>query len=399
MQGEHWLDMAERVLQSQAETDDARNLRGEVAAARGFAASFRGDATEVVDLAEEALRDVDRDNLLTRGLAHLALGRAYMADGELVRAAQSYAEAASIMRHSGNAYAVVRAMFGQSQMEHAQGQLHRAMETCRQGIAWSAEHEHPYPGVGILYAARADVLREWNDLDAALRLADESVRWCRQVEYELDLDTHVFSLFALARVEQARGQLDTALELVHQTQGLVKPTKSHLPMAILRAYAAQLWLLQDNLPAALDCAGKAAADQSLKQFRFDLDFFVFGHQLVPIIPIQMLMAQGQSGGGTAALHQALTLLQQESERASESGLLWVQIKLRVLQALAHHVLGDRERARVPLEQALILGQPEGYVRIFADEGAPMATLLHEFAPDDTLRDYVATLLLAIHPTQ
>ena len=51
------------------------------------------------------------------------------------------------------------------------------------------------------------------------------------------------------------------------------------------------------------------------------------------------------------------------------------IEIRILQALAHHAQAERGQAFMMLEQALRLAAPEGYVRVFVDEGAPMATLL------------------------
>jgi LuxR family maltose regulon positive regulatory protein len=397
--GERWLDVAEDTLRSHADRDTDRNLRGELAAARAFATSYRGDVERVLALSREALRDLNQDNLLTRELAYLALGRAHMAEGELVQAAESYAFAASLAHRTGNAYDVVRAMFGHSQMERAQGKLRSATEICQQAIVWSAERGHPYPGVGILFAARADVLREWNDLDAALRLAREGVQLCRQVKYELDVDTHVFSLVTLARIEQAHGRADTALDIVHQTKELVDTTESRLPQAMLRAYEDQLWLARDNLSAALACAETALSDDHLTRFRFDLDFFNLGHELVSVLPIQLLIARAGAGEGAAALRQALVLLQQEAERANASRLVWLQLKTRILESLAYHALRDMERAPVPLEETLALGQPEEYVRVFADEGAPMAALLREVAVDGTRRQYVATLLAAIQPAR
>ena len=56
------------------------------------------------------------------------------------------------------------------------------------------------------------------------------------------------------------------------------------------------------------------------------------------------------------------------------------IEILMLQALAHQMQGDISLALVPLERALMLAEPEGYVRIFVDEGLPMSVLiarLHE----------------------
>ena len=70
------------------------------------------------------------------------------------------------------------------------------------------------------------------------------------------------------------------------------------------------------------------------------------------------------------------------------------IEILVLQALAHQAQGDIPAALVPLERALTLAEPEGYVRIFVDEGPPMAHLLSAAAAQGMLPDYIRKLLAA-----
>ena len=70
------------------------------------------------------------------------------------------------------------------------------------------------------------------------------------------------------------------------------------------------------------------------------------------------------------------------------------IEILVLQALAHQTQGDIPAALVPLERALTLAEPEGYVRIFVDEGPPMAALLEAAAKHGIAPNYVRQLLAA-----
>ena len=51
------------------------------------------------------------------------------------------------------------------------------------------------------------------------------------------------------------------------------------------------------------------------------------------------------------------------------------IEILVLQAIAYHAKGDLPAALLPLQHALALAEPEGYVRTFVDEGEPMRLLL------------------------
>jgi LuxR family maltose regulon positive regulatory protein len=99
-------------------------------------------------------------------------------------------------------------------------------------------------------------------------------------------------------------------------------------------------------------------------------------------------------GDQASVQRALTLLRPLVQAAGAEGRLGVAIEALALQALAHWQGGDRTSALTSLEQALRLAEPEGYVRLFADLGLPMARLLQEARTRDVLPDYVATLLAA-----
>jgi LuxR family maltose regulon positive regulatory protein len=70
------------------------------------------------------------------------------------------------------------------------------------------------------------------------------------------------------------------------------------------------------------------------------------------------------------------------------------IEILVLLALAHQVRGDMPAALAALGRALALGEPEGYVRVFLDEGPPMAALLQDAANRGIAPDYVRRLLTA-----
>ena len=70
----------------------------------------------------------------------------------------------------------------------------------------------------------------------------------------------------------------------------------------------------------------------------------------------------------------------------------------MLRALAHQALGDIPAALASLERAVTLAEPEGYVRVFVDEGPPMAALLKAAAKQGIARNYVRRLLAAVTGT-
>ncbi len=75
------------------------------------------------------------------------------------------------------------------------------------------------------------------------------------------------------------------------------------------------------------------------------------------------------------------------------------IEILVLQALARHAQADLQAALLPLQNALALAEPEGYVRMFVDEGSSMMQLLREASARDIMPGYTNKLLAAFEAEQ
>ncbi len=93
--------------------------------------------------------------------------------------------------------------------------------------------------------------------------------------------------------------------------------------------------------------------------------------------------------------EAVELLDRMLKAAQQGGRTGSAIEILVLQALAHEAQGSISPALAPLERALTLAEPEGYVRIFVDEGRPMARLLYEALSRGVRPEYVSQLLAAL----
>jgi LuxR family maltose regulon positive regulatory protein len=93
-------------------------------------------------------------------------------------------------------------------------------------------------------------------------------------------------------------------------------------------------------------------------------------------------------------HEALPLLGRLLLQAEREGRMGSALEVLVLQALASRAGGDEAQAMERLSRALLLAEPEGYVRLFVDEGAPMLSLLRQARQHGLVPDYVAALLSA-----
>jgi LuxR family maltose regulon positive regulatory protein len=107
---------------------------------------------------------------------------------------------------------------------------------------------------------------------------------------------------------------------------------------------------------------------------------------------RILIAQGR-------LDEAAPLLQRLLEAAKAGGRISRVIEILLLQTLAAQSGGDTAQAMSTLEQALILAEPGGFIRIFADEGPPVAPLLYEALSQGITPDYVRRLLAAFPLTE
>jgi LuxR family maltose regulon positive regulatory protein len=107
---------------------------------------------------------------------------------------------------------------------------------------------------------------------------------------------------------------------------------------------------------------------------------------------RVLMAEYKRDRAERAIFEAMELLGRLLTAAEEGGRMGVVIEILALQALAREARGDIPSALVPLSRALTLAEPEGYVRIFVDEGVPMARLLSEGAAHGIMPDYTGKLL-------
>jgi LuxR family maltose regulon positive regulatory protein len=152
-----------------------------------------------------------------------------------------------------------------------------------------------------------------------------------------------------------------------------------------------VWIAQGRLDEALGWAreqGLSAKD--------DLSYL---REFEHITLARILVARYTHDHTDSVICEALELLERLWQAAQAGGRLGSALEVLVLQALAHQLQGDSPAALVPLERALTLAEPEGYVRLFLDEGAPMAQLLSEAAAHGIMPSYTGKLLAGFEAEQ
>ena len=114
---------------------------------------------------------------------------------------------------------------------------------------------------------------------------------------------------------------------------------------------------------------------------------------------RVLLARYAAEKSAASLRDAIRLLERLLEAAEQQDRAGSILQICVVQALAHRAAGDTEAALTALRRALVLAEEEGYVRLFLDEGAPMAALLKTALQQGISAGYVRRLLAGTGPPE
>lgn len=356
-----------------------RAVLSESVAIRAYAAYLAGDTARTVALAQEALEYLHEENLTARSVVAYVLGRAALLEGDTAGAQEAVSQAIKMGQAAGNTHLVVPATCFLADLQAAAGRLRWADETYRQALQLAAEGSgRLLPVAAEAYLGMGSLQYEWNDLETATRHLTESVelgkRWGNAGIIAL-------SYAALAGVRQAQGDSQGAFGLLQRTEQITRQyTIPPLAEAELAAQRMSFWLARGRVADAARCArerGLSANDEP-----------GYLRELEHIPLVRLLIAQGKLDG---ALQMSKRLL----DATQSAGRVSRLIKVLVLQALAFQVAGDTGRTLLALGRALSLAEPEGYVRTFVDEGAPMAALLRQALSQGIAPHYASRLLAAL----
>jgi LuxR family maltose regulon positive regulatory protein len=244
------------------------------------------------------------------------------------------------------------------QVQRARGDLDAAAGTYQQVLEMT---EPPgllgLPGAGAVHVGLAEVAYQRNELGTALRHLTEGIALCRQLNFTQPLAE---GLATLAWIRQANGDPAGALEAMSEAEEVGPGPGVTVLLNPVPAQQARLQLAQGNLAAAARWARERGLGPD--------DDPGYPREREYLVLARVLLAQDRPD-------PALGLLERLHAVAATQGRTGSIIEIQALQALALAATGDEDAAVDELAQALMLACPEGYVRVFADEGAPMAALL------------------------
>jgi LuxR family maltose regulon positive regulatory protein len=364
---ERWLDTpAGTAGMVVVDEEEFRRLPGMIALTRAAQALGRGDMPETVKYARRVLDLAPEDDHLMLGGAASQLGLVAWTSGDLETARRMTAEGMANLRLGGFISPAIGCAIVLADIQIAQGCLHEAMSTYERALQWATQPGAPVlPGAADMYVGMSTLHREHNDLEAATQhlLASQALgelaglqknpyRWCA----------------AMARIREAQDDLDEALELLDQAERLYEGNFSPNVRPIA-ARKTRVWLAQGRLGEALGWA----REQGLS-VENELSYL---HEFDTITLARVLLACYRSDHAGSSISDLQGLLERLLKAAQAGGRQGSVIEILVLQALAYQAQGELPASLLPLQRALTLAEPEGYVRIFVDEGEPMRLLISD----------------------
>lgn len=379
---ERWLEPKSAVGEMVVvDEEEFRSLAGSVALYRAACALRLGDVPGTMKHARLVPDLVSEDDHLRRGAAAALLGIASWTTGNLEAGHRAYADSMVMLQRIGHFSDALGCALTLADIQRAQGRLHEAMNTYERGLQIANEQGTPMlRGIADMYVGLSEICREQGDLAAAMQYLLSS----KELGEFAGLPQNRYRWrVAIARIREIEGDLNGALDLLHEAEdvyaGDFSPNVRPVP-----ALRARVWVMQGRLGEARSWA----REQGLS-VEGDLSYL---HEFEYITHARILLAQYQSDREDRLLHDIITLLDRLLRAAEDGGRMGSVIEILILQALTCHMQGDIPAALVPLERALIIAEPEGYVRLFVDEGQPMAQLLSAALARGIRPDYTAKLL-------
>jgi LuxR family maltose regulon positive regulatory protein len=381
---ERWLNTpTDKMVVSDKE--QFRSLPASIATARAYRFLALGDVPGAVKYAQQALELTPEDDQVRHNQAISLLGLAQYRSGDLEAAERSLSDFHTNLRKTGEILTMISITFLLADIRAALGRLHEAESIYQQSLRIATSQGNPMPlGTADLYRGLGELYIERGDLEAAAQYLLTSQKLGKQIALT---DWQHRLCISQACLKEVQGDLDGALALLDEADRVYirNPLPDVRPVAALKV---RVWLKQGRLAEALGWVREQglSADDDIRYTR------EFEH----ITLARALITAGKSDREGGSLDDATRLLGRLQLSAETGGRLGSAIQILLLQALAFQARENLPHALAALERALALAEPQGYVRIFVDEGEAMRVLIEKRSRnrDHPLSDYVDKLLAA-----
>jgi LuxR family transcriptional regulator, maltose regulon positive regulatory protein len=358
-----------------------RSLPASIATAQSYYAQALGDTVSTIKYAQKALDILPNEDYLRRGMVAGLLGLAYWSNGDLEESHISFANCMSSLQKAGKIVLAISTTTASGGVRIAQGYLQKAKDEYEKSIQLAAEYGEFEPvitadlhlGLSLMHCERGNLATAIQCLQKSKELSEHASSPDWQYRWYL----------AQASIKESQKDLKSALEILHKAEHIFIRT----PLPDIRPVAAlmtRIWIRQGKIAEALEWV----EEQGLS-FDDDLSYL---REFEYITLVRVLIAKYKNDHSDHHIAEAKNLLGCLLKAAEKGKRRTSVIEILNLQAMIHNVEGNESLAIESLEKALLLAEPEQYVRIFVNEDNQMRKLLSKVTANEINPDYVRRLL-------
>jgi LuxR family maltose regulon positive regulatory protein len=368
-QYENPLKEAERIWENEGRQDQL----GKILAFRANVARLQRDPLLAIDLAQKALDLLPEDDHLNRGISAMVLGDSYVQVGNVIKAQKPLE---SVLQREQGAQNQLLLLIAKNRLADSailEGSLNRANEIYKDVLhnvgnrpIWQKVEAH----IGL-----GKINLEWNQLDEAETHLSQALALGKQTNREVYLtDGYV----ALAWLHFSQGNEDKAVNTINHALQLSKQFEHQNTIRQVLAEQARMRLQQGDQEFAILWLKKYAPDPDvyLEDYLYEVEF---------ITAVRVWLSIGD-------LTSAERIIAAIKPQVIASGRQGTLIELLILESLVQVQQKKSDDAIETLKEVLMLAEPSGYLRIFANESNQMVELLQQLSVRNFMPDYIARLL-------
>lgn len=351
-QAEAHLTQAEQILQAVPATPDTEQLLALATLNRGAIAAVRGEFQKVIALVPDAQARIPHENHLAHARAFFSLGLAYEIAGQTARAVENYLQSTAEARAADVLFLAVHGLCSAAQVQIQQGCLRLAENSCREAIQLTGGAR--IPPLGLAWDILGAIAVERNDLLSAEKYLQDGIVLSRQGGLRDDL---IVGLASLGRLHAYQGNLAGMQAVMAEALSIIRSVGILRSEQLADAHIARYQHFLGQREAAAQWASEYQSRRAELPDEFE-----------ELTLARILISTGDLEPVAGILHPIL-------EKSTAAGRMQTALEAMLLLGLYHRARGESAAALEWLQKSLELAAPEGYLRMFLDEGPSLLELL------------------------
>ncbi len=380
----YWLDVTEQELElnrrpggkrktaSLQKDASSRSTYGALAVGRSILAMFQGDMEKAAAFSKRATDYLQEEYSFISCMLLVEDTLSSTLAGDTAKTIDALQAAISVARRSHNMIVLIIASCNLAEMQALQGQLSHALVTLQKAqlLTTNADGSR-HPLSGMVDIAFGVILLQRDVLNQAAEYLERGVR----IAESLWTLGNLAGVLALAQLRQLQGDWQASQEIIERAAALpILSESDRWDETMVGALAVRLALQRADLAEAAQWWKKSGFPELPKKFSPDsYPYHIL--EYLQLTQVRVMIASSQATGSQQDLPLALDVLASLLRMTRRFKRLTAQMEVLVLQSIIQYAMEDPDAAAASLLEALALGEPEDFRRVFLDEGQAIVPIL------------------------